>query len=219
MKNKLYILEGVDASGKTTQAELLAKRLGWVELALPNYNNETGALLEVMKNTSKEGVSEEYFQAVMMANYIDVTENQIIPALEAGQNVVMTRAWSSMRAYSKHFGVCEGFVENLINGYKKYLSSKGIYFKEILIDIPVEVAMDRVKKRGKIEKVFENYPTLTAVGENMKKNIGSVVDGTQSIEEVYGAVLMECGSADDRKAGGITWYVDNSNGNAGFKAS
>ena len=64
--NKLLILEGADASGKTTQAKKLVEEKGFVELRLPNYDFFSGKLIKKANQTNKEGVAETSYQLFQM---------------------------------------------------------------------------------------------------------------------------------------------------------
>lgn len=189
-QGRLAIVDGIDGSGKTTQAELLETRIGFKEFHLPDYSSPTGKMIQKAIANNKKGISEEYFQSLMVANYVDLFDNKIRPLLDQGQNVVVSRAWDSMIAYSKSFGVSSRFIEGLVDGFKGYLGDNNVDYRVINIDIPVEVAMERISKRkGKKETIFENYQTLTDVRKSLKGTIDNQVDGTQPIESVYAEVV------------------------------
>jgi thymidylate kinase len=52
-----------------------------------------------MIKTCKKDISEEVFQMTMAANYIETLQKEIIPRIDAGQDVVMTRFLPSTLAY------------------------------------------------------------------------------------------------------------------------
>ena len=191
-KGIALVIDGGDGSGKSTQAQMLEERIGFKEFHLPDYSSPTGKMIRKAIDANKEGISEEYFQTLMTANYLDLFDNKIRPLLDQGQNVVISRAWDSMIAYSKSFGASHEFIEYMVRGFKGYLDTYGVDYRVVNIDIPVEVAMERISKRkGKKEAIFENYQTLSNVRESMKKTITHQIDGTQSVEEVYAEVIRK----------------------------
>lgn len=200
MTNKhgqLVILEGLDACGKDTQADLLVERLGYIKTRLPEYSYESGKLLRKMIDDGKVGTSEETFQTLMLANYVEHFQKVILPLLESGKNVVMTRAWGSMLAYSRAFGGSRGYIEDIVRSFKSnILAGRHMYITELYIKIPVDVSMERIRRRDeqtdqKQEVVFENDSVLTAVKEAMDEDNyeEDIVSGTGSVEEVYKNIL------------------------------
>jgi dTMP kinase len=108
---KLVVIEGIDGSGKDTQADLLVSQFGYEKTRLPFYDNDSGALLRKYIDSGKIGISEERFQAAMTLNYIEHYDTHIKPLLDMGKNVVMTRYVPSMYAYAKSFDIDWGVLE------------------------------------------------------------------------------------------------------------
>lgn len=207
---KLVIIDGIDGCGKDTQADLLVDRMDYVKMRLPDYSKPSGKVLRGLVDSNKEGISEEYFQSLMLVNYIDVFENDIYPTLKAGKNVVMTRGWDSMEAYGRAFGVDYNFIDKIIKGFRRYIEdSLGINNKVIILDVMVYDALKRIAKRDKKgkqakEDLFENKETLEKVRTTFIgfSNMNNVVRGDQGVERVYADVLSKidegvCDDGDD----------------------
>jgi len=164
-----------------------------VKMRLPDYSKDTGKLLKKAIKTNKKGMTEEYFQSLMIANYMDVFANDVIPTLEKGKDVVMTRAWASCFAYGRAFGGSRDVLNNLKLSITEYLASQNVSYKEIYLDISVGEAMRRInarKSKQAVEPIFENYETLHTVHDNYKKyNFDYTFDGTESMEKVYANVV------------------------------
>lgn len=191
-QGRLVIIEGIDGSGKDTQADILVKEYGFLKTRLPEYDYDSWKLLRKYINNSKQWITEEVFQWVMMTNYIEHLQGFILPEILRGNNVVMTRFLPSMIAYWKAFDIDVSFLKDLshcIFGiYARNIGVKNI--DEIYLRIPVDIALDRIDSRAKESKkkesLFENKQTLTKVSESYDSHpFILTVDGTQLIEDVH----------------------------------
>jgi dTMP kinase len=93
LRGKLFIVEGIDGSGKSTQLDLLYKWLvsrGYL-VAFTEWNSSP-----VVRQTTKKGkdnrlLSPTSFSLIHAADLADRIEHQIIPALQAGAIVLADR--------------------------------------------------------------------------------------------------------------------------------
>lgn len=93
LPGKLFVVEGIDGSGKTTQLDLLTKWLigqGYC-LAFSEWNSSP-----VVKETTKLGKKKKLltpvtFSLIHAADFADRMERQMLPALKAGAIVVADR--------------------------------------------------------------------------------------------------------------------------------
>ena len=67
----LIVLEGVDGSGKTTVAKLLAERLGGMYQSYPDRNTPTGKVLQKMMGAGRENIDPVVFQALQTVNRLE----------------------------------------------------------------------------------------------------------------------------------------------------
>jgi len=185
MKGKFIAFEGIDGAGLTTQAELLEKYLRSkkhdVILTKEPTNNLIGGLIRAALR--KEWVtSNRTLQLLFSADRAHHVEKEIIPALESGKIVITDRYFLSTIAY--------GMIE-LEKEWLKALNSKFLIPDIIfIIDIPVEVSLERIKisrfgfelfeERAKLEKVRKNFIELSKEYENC-----FLIDGNRKIEEVH----------------------------------
>ncbi len=185
MKGKFIAFEGIDGAGLTTQAELLEKYLRSkkhdVILTKEPTNNLIGGLIRAALR--KEWItSNRTLQLLFSADRAHHVEKEIIPALESGKIVITDRYFLSTIAY--------GMVE-LEKEWLKALNSKFLIPDIIfIIDIPVEVSLERIKisrfgfelfeERAKLEKVRKNFIELSKEYENC-----FLIDGNRKIEEVH----------------------------------
>jgi dTMP kinase len=93
LPGKLFIVEGIDGSGKSTQLDLLSKWLigqGYC-VAFSEWNSSP-----LVKSTTKQGKKKQMltstsFSLIHAADFADRLERQILPALKAGAIVLADR--------------------------------------------------------------------------------------------------------------------------------
>lgn len=171
---KIVFIEAPDCSGKTTVINGIMNTLNKVyeindnsieEERLPNYKNHSGKLLRRLINSSKSECSEIEFQALMGLNY-----RETLSKLKNKDLVICSRGFLSMRAYSCYFDKAnEHIYSKFIDNFKDWLKDNGISYINILLDVPVEVCMERLKKRKHVEEVFENEKCLSSVKGSMDR--------------------------------------------------
>jgi len=193
LPGKLAVVEAIDGGGKDTVIDRLVEEEGFIKARLPVYDTPTGQLLRNWIDTGKEDVSEDVFQAVMVANYIEAFERDVLPALREGKNVAMSRFAWSMSAYSSQFDASPEFIYDLRKAVEHYLDEAGVLSEIFYLRIPVATSLERIAIRDaetdqKREDVFENKETLTAVHssyENEVKAPGCEIDARGTKDEVY----------------------------------
>jgi dTMP kinase len=189
MKGKFIVFEGIDGAGLTTQAELLEKYLRSkkyeVVLTKEPTNNLIGGLIRAA--LKKEWItSSRTLQLLFSADRAHHLEKEIIPALENGKIVISDRYFISTIAY--------GMIE-LEKDWLKALNSKFLLPDIIfIIDIPVEVSIERIKasrfgfelfeEKKKLEKIRNNFLELSKEYKNC-----FVINGNRSIEEVHKEIV------------------------------
>jgi dTMP kinase len=189
MKGKFIVFEGIDGAGLTTQAELLEKYLRnkkyEVVLTKEPTNNLIGGLIRAA--LKKEWLtSNKTLQLLFSADRAHHLEKEIIPALENGKIVISDRYFISTIAY--------GMIE-LEKDWLKALNSKFLLPDIIfIIDVPVEVSIERIKasrfgfelfeEKKKLEKIRNNFLELSKEYKNC-----FVINGNRSIEEVHKEIV------------------------------
>ncbi|NOX71523.1 MAG: dTMP kinase [Candidatus Micrarchaeota archaeon] len=185
MKGKFIVFEGIDKSGKTTQAKMLcdhlkSKGIDCVFCSEPTYENPIGLLIRDWLNGKIEIESGEAITLLYSADRYEDLKSQALPALESGKTVVMDRYYYSTLAYENSlYGIDKEWIKKI----HEFVRKPDIV---IFIDIPPEVSIeragnnaDRHEKLGKMEKVRKAYLELAK-----EKNF-VVIDGNRPIEEVF----------------------------------
>ncbi len=148
MTGKLIALEGIDGSGKSTQAKLLAQSID-ADTTFEPGATELGTIIRksLLHSSSKDlSISVEAEALLMIADRAqDIAEN-ITPALSLGRNVVVDRFSGSTIAYQ---GYGRGInTEKLQDAIR--LATDGLEpTLNILLDIPADLAMERMAATGK----------------------------------------------------------------------
>jgi dTMP kinase len=184
-------LEGVDGSGKSTQAGLLAAALGPETLQIREPGGTEAA--ERIRALLADGAVELDPMAellLFLAARADLTAREIRPALEAGRDVVADRFADSSVAYqgsARGLGVGEviSLCETATDGLWPDLT--------ILLRIDPEVGLGRASGADRFEAeglelqraVAEAYDEIAQIASDRV----AVIDAEGSVEEVHRRVM------------------------------
>lgn len=189
----LITFEGIDGSGKSTQARLLHeyfKSLGF-DSSLYREPGST-AIGEKLRKVILDHTLDPFTELMLFETARSVLMKEVvIPELEKGKIVILDRFIDSTVAYQGYGkGMDIEFIKELNNratqGYKPNIT--------FLLDVPVEIAMERVRKRENQEQRktrFEQENFLNKVREgfleiaDQEKDRVVVIDGRGSTEEVF----------------------------------
>lgn len=184
-------LEGVDGSGKSTQARLLVEALGG-ETAAIREPGGTEAAERIRDLLADPAVPLEPLAELMLflAARADLTERVIRPALEAGRHVVADRFSDSSVAYqgaARGLGVGEviGLCEAATDGLWPDLT--------LLLRIEPETGLgraagdDRFEQEGLAlqQEVATAYEEIAIIASDRV----AVIDATGSVEEVHARIM------------------------------
>ncbi|HEX2265298.1 MAG TPA: dTMP kinase [Solirubrobacterales bacterium] len=184
-------LEGVDGSGKSTQARLLVEALGADTVAIREPGG-TEAAERIRELLADPAVELEPLAELMLflAARAEVTERVIRPALEAGRHVVADRFSDSSIAYqgsARGLGVGEviGLCETATDGLWPDLT--------LLLRIDPETGLGRAAGDDRFEQeglglqraVAEAYEEIAIIASDRV----TVVDADGTVEEVHQRVM------------------------------
>jgi dTMP kinase len=136
---KLFIVEGIDGSGKSTQLYLLGK---WLESqGYPVFRTEWNSS-ELVKRMTREGKKKKNltpttFSILHSADFADRLYSNILPPLKAGMIVLADRYVFTAFARDSVRGVPPEWVRKLYQFAVK--PDMSFYFK-----VPIETAMERI---------------------------------------------------------------------------
>jgi len=188
-------LEGVDGSGKSTQARLLVEALGEGTVAIREPGG-TEAAERIRGLLADPEVELEPLAELMLflAARADLTERVIRPALEAGRNVVADRFSDSSIAYqgaARGLGVGEviGLCETATDGLWPDLT--------LLLRLDPETGLGRAEGGDRFESEGLELQRAVAVAYEEIAKIASdrvvAIDGSGTVEEVHARVMEVVG--------------------------
>lgn len=184
-------LEGIDGSGKSTQARLLAEALG-PETLLVREPGGTGAAERIRELLADPALELEPFAELLLflAARADLTAQVIRPALEAGRDIVSDRFADSSVAYqgaARGLGV--GEVISLTDA-----ATDGLWPDlTLLLQVDPEVGLGRADGEDRLESEGLDLQRAVAVAYEEIAQIASdrvvVVDGEGTVDEVHERVM------------------------------
>lgn len=166
MRGKFIVFEGIDGCGKSTQAELLVKRLN--EMGYPSIltrectDGHIGKLLREEYLSGKRGADESVINVLMAADRLEHV-HEIKAHLDNGINVICDRYVLSGLAYDNYKAITEKNFRYTLMMNRKALD---ICVPDITfyLDIPVDKSLKRIDIRSTGEKdVYEDEEKLKAI--------------------------------------------------------
>ena len=159
-RNGFFIcIEGIDGSGKTTQAHLLVKTLvGKGYDAVYTTEPTEGAIGKIIRNQLLQGNARfPVLEAVLFAaDRVHHLENEVVPLLKTGKVVVCDRYVYSSIAYQGASGLPIKWIE----GINKYAIVPDM---AIYIDVPPEVVFRRIKRKKTVMETLETQQKVRGV--------------------------------------------------------
>ncbi len=203
----VYIaLEGIDGSGKTTQAGKLAE-----------YFKSKGKSVVQTREPRKEGLVGDIVQKVLAGKlkmpsvglqYLFSTDrvlhhqDVIIPALKSGKVIISDRCFWSAVVYGilDRVGRYDSSIADFLLISQSILS---MYHQFIVPDftfalsVTLETAFARISKKDDVKEIYEDREKLKKVIEGYDwlakrfKNEITIIDGAKSVEEVTRKIVSK----------------------------
>ncbi|MEI9890662.1 MAG: dTMP kinase [Caulobacteraceae bacterium] len=156
-RGRFITFEGGEGAGKSTQVRILAERLRGAGLEVvatrePGGSPGAEAIRALLVNGDPDRWSATSEVLLMYAARRDHIERTIRPALERGAWVISDRFADSSRAYQgAGGGVAPGFLAAL----ETFVLEDARPDLTLILDLPVDVGLDRAGQRGGGEARFE----------------------------------------------------------------
>lgn len=162
MKNKglLIVIEGIDGSGKTTQARTLVRRLRARGVAAVSFREPTGGKWgrEIRRKALRRDslTPDEELELFIQDRREDVAKN-LGPALAAGKVVILDRYYFSTIAYQGAKGIDPGRIRRTNESFAPKPDLV------IILDIEPGKGLSRIGDRKRKEELFEREDYLAKV--------------------------------------------------------
>lgn len=196
--SKFIVLEGIDGSGTTTQAELLKKYfISQQQKAVISPEPTEGKIGKLIREflsskdlfNSSEKFDEQMAYLFTADRYYHLYNNEdgVYKLITENVNVISTRYYFSSLAYNSKNAEEFNFVWNLNQKFPP--PDIVIYF-----NIPVKLALKRISDRP-YQEIYENEKKLEKVKENFDhifadyKGIILKIDATESKQNIHQQII------------------------------
>ena len=187
--------EGIDGSGKSTQARLLAERIGNVVLTRePGGSPGAEEIRQLVLTGDPDRWTAETEILLFTAARRDHLEKTILPALKAGKTVISDRFADSTRVYQ---GATRGDLRKTVDQLHQLMIGREPDLT-FIIDMDPEKALSRGLARNSGEDRFEDFGL--GFQETLRHGFLSLarsedrcvlIDGNRSMEEVAADVAAQ----------------------------
>ena len=207
-KGLFIALEGIDASGKSTQVELLRKELedGGKEVVIKNpFEGELGIFIRKILS-GELNVPTVALQYLISANR-HVQQEEIIKHLEEGKTVIIDRyIWSAVvyGIFDKGADDVDSTMnwllveQSILSMYHRFLMPDFTFY----LDISTETSVRRLDEMNKKKEIYEDEIKIAKIEEIYKKVISEfpkefvIVNGQRPPEEITRDILTTIKNSD-----------------------
>lgn len=186
---KLIVIEGIDGTGKSTQATMLAEALRKdgheVVQSFEPTNGPWGRKLRESATTGRLTIEDEldYF----LKDRRQHVEELITPTVDKGGIVILDRYYFSSMAYQGARGIDPAEIRTKNEAFAPQPDIL------IILDLPVDIALERIGVRDGEANEFEKRESLQFCRDlflSLKDEpFAHVIDTDASIDDVHTAVL------------------------------
>ncbi|MCX7049301.1 MAG: dTMP kinase [Candidatus Sumerlaeota bacterium] len=190
---RLIVFEGIDGSGKSTQARRVDEALGREGIAHVLLREPTdgiyGARLRALFAAGRDTISREEECELYLRDRMDDVQRNIHPALGRGEVVLLDRYYFSTMAYQGALGLD---VEKIRSDNEAIAPAPAL---ALYFDLAPELALERITHhRGEEPNQYEKLDYLRRVRAIYQKMIfpyWRLIDASQSEEAVFQTVWRE----------------------------
>jgi dTMP kinase len=188
-RGRFIVLEGIDGSGKSTQAKMLErllKKSGKKTFLTHEPSRKTGLGRHLTKLTKKGGLSKKEWISLFTKEREQHIKEEILPCLKKSRIVLADRYYYSTLAYQ--------LPENKWKSYARRLLRPDL---TLILDVPAKIAMKRIEKSRKHREkaVFERLAFLKKLRAKYLKMKAfrevRIIDASQSPKEVFERIKKE----------------------------
>jgi dTMP kinase len=186
---KLFVVEGIDGSGKTTQLGLLAKWLsaGGHRVFVTEWNSSALVKAATKAGKKKASLTPMTFSLLHATDFADRLLYNIVPPLKAGMIVLADRYAYTAFARDAARGVDPRWVRELYSFTVR--PDLAVYFR-----VPIDVSLDRLLARRVKLKYYEAGMDLglsTSVVDSFRLFQSRVLDEYEKIVDEFGLKVVD----------------------------
>lgn len=199
MRGRLIVFEGIDRSGKSTQARKLVESIeGACYMAFPNRNTLIAGMIDSYLKSSVN-LDDYSVHLLFVANRWEC-RGQILDWIHDGKTVVLDRYSYSGIAYSAAKGLDMEWCKGPETGLPK--PDKVFFFK-----CPPELARQRAEYGGERYEKLEFQEKVAKVYEKLFKDLenSTEIDASLTQEEIFSIILQEVASINTSNPLGTLW--------------
>lgn len=197
----LISFEGIDGSGKTTQAELLSRGLG--EKGIPNevVREPGGTMLgegvrELLLHRTDLGINPVTEFLLFSASRAQLVREKVVPLLNSGKTVILDRYYYSSIAYQ---GFGRGIPIKEVEAVSQFATQNVVPDVIFLVELDIETAFKRRLIAGRSAdrmedsevRFFERVIDGFSYCAKKEPNRFVIVDGKESIENLSKRIFIE----------------------------
>jgi len=187
-KGVFICIEGLDGSGKTTQAQILTERLSKshnaVYTAEPSHGT-TGTFIRECCLYKEKRLPTATEALLFAADRVEHVENEIKPALADGKLVICDRYIYSSLAYQGSAGLSLAWIKK-INSYALQPDFA------VFIDVPPERVLERLQRKKSVMETIEIQRKVRKVYlKYVEKGELILIDGDKPKAEVADALYSK----------------------------
>jgi dTMP kinase len=184
----LIVLEGIDGTGKSTQAKFLAEALRnrghRVVLSREPTDGAFGRRLRASATSGRLSPEEEL--QLFHQDRREHVETLIEPALRGGEVVILDRYYFSTMAYQG----ARGFDPREIRRVNEEFAPRPDLL--LLLELPIETALDRIGARDGEVNEFERRDALERCAEifrSVQDEFAVKIDAARPVEQIHADIL------------------------------
>jgi dTMP kinase len=187
-KGVFICIEGLDGSGKTTQAQILTERLSKnhnaVYTAEPSHGT-TGTFIREYCLYKKKRLPTATEALLFAADRVEHVEDEIKPALAEGKLVICDRYIYSSLAYQGSAGLSLAWIKK-INSYALQPDFA------VFVDVPPERVLERLQRKKSVMETLEIQRKVRKVYlKYVEKGELILIDGDKPKDEVADALYSK----------------------------
>ncbi len=180
----MIVIEGIDGSGKTTQAKILLKKLQKKKLKAVYFQEPShGKWGRIIKKKAllPDSITPQEEVDLFLKDRKDNVEKNLLPALKEKKVVILDRYYFSTIAYQGARGIDPEWIR-IKN--EEFAVKPDLVF---ILDIEAKNGLQRIEDRKRKDKLFEQEEYLAKVREIFKRFKGKDlvhIDGAKPKDEI-----------------------------------